>query len=76
MKVHITLTRAVRLDPNAKDQAYRRLTKETTLSDVNVSRFHRHGIVTGEIAPHEVEHLRDFDFVESVSEERTKRISG
>jgi hypothetical protein len=66
MKVHITLEPSVRNDPVAKSKVLARLENEAGVRDVNLKRFDRYGIVSGEVDEHKVEDVRRMSEVKAV----------
>lgn len=67
MKVHITLREEVRHSSEAKCLALRKLQTEAKVQDVNLRRFERHGIVSGEMLPENLSIAKMMDEVQSVS---------
>ena len=76
MKVHITLTESVRNDPAEKQRALEQLKEASEIADVNMSRFQRYGIVTGEIPVDRLERIRKLPFVQSVNADSVQRALG
>jgi hypothetical protein len=58
MKVHVTLDKAVVRDPVARQAALGRVLAAGRMTLGNPRRFERHGIVTGEMDPANLERVR------------------
>jgi hypothetical protein len=65
MKVHVTLSQAVRNDPEAKKVALDRVA-EIGIRNVNLKRSDRYGIITGDIDPEKLSELRKLEQVKAV----------
>lgn len=72
MKVHVTLKRDIRTNPEAKIAALARLQEETGLLEYNESRFLRYGIFSADIQANALERLSSLDEVQSVSVDAEK----
>ena len=73
MKVHITLTEQVRANEEEKLRALEKIESEGALSGVNMPRFRRYGIVTGDIPPDRLDRVRALACVQSVNTDSIQR---
>lgn len=73
MKVHITLTERARSTPAEKARARAVLETQAHLSGLNLKRFERYGIATGELPEDELELVRRLDCVASVEKDGAQR---
>ena len=74
MKVHIILDDAVRQNAEAKQAVLERLQSEIKLSDVNLARFERHGILSGELPREYLVDAERIPGVKVIVPDETKRI--
>ena len=74
MKVHVTLKPEVRSDSDAKARALRRI-EGAGVRDVNLKRFERYGIITGEVDPAKLAEVQEMDVVKAVEPEGRKSAS-
>lgn len=73
-KVHITIDERVSKDPVAAGHALEKLQSETQLGNVDLPRFARFGIVSGDIPAENIARVRGFSFVEDVELDGVKRV--
>ena len=72
MKVHITLSRVVRGDADAKKAALARIAEAARISEYNVQRFDRHGIISTDIEPVYLNLIREMEEVQAVEADEPK----
>jgi len=72
MKVHITLIPSVRSDPGKRQDVLQKLLSEADLSEVNLKRFERHGILSGEMPKEKLPVAEKMNAVQSVSPDGVK----
>lgn len=73
MKVHIVLDDSTRQNPEAKETVLRRLVDEVELAEVNLARFQRHGILSGELPDQNLSRAEKIDGVKSVSVDTVRK---
>jgi hypothetical protein len=74
MKVHITLSESATRDVKAKRSLMRRISEISQIKDVNVKRFEKYGILSGEIGSSEtLLDLRALDGVADVSLDQVQK---
>jgi hypothetical protein len=73
MKVHITLTERARSNSAEKARALRVLETTAGLSGVNVKRFERYGIATGDLPEAQLEFVRRLECVATVEKDSAQR---
>jgi hypothetical protein len=73
MKVHIALASEIRANPEAKREALEKIKSTVEMSDINLRRFERHGIISGELTSQDaMERVEQLDVVQSVSRDGTQ----
>jgi hypothetical protein len=65
MKVHVTLERSVASNPVARRLAFYRVLAAGHMTPANPGRFARYGILTGEMEPDRLDHVRAVPGVEA-----------
>jgi hypothetical protein len=73
MKVHVTLTKPVRSDPKAKQDALEAIEQQFGMRDINLRRFERYGVITGELPQSKLEDVQQLDTVEAVQADERRR---
>ena len=74
MRVHITLDKELRNDPEAKGKVLDAITDVANVADLNRQRFERYGIISGDVAPDCIDDLRQVDGVAAVEADGTQRV--
>ena len=76
VKVHIALDRGIRESPEALDAILARIREISSISEINMPRTLRHGIVSGDVSDAFVDRLRGLAGVASVSVDQPRYATG